>query len=98
MRATPFNQPCPPMRYRPRSTLLLHGKADRKGGFRVSHHAVGSDPGLHGPGGQVALGAGDPGDGPDAAEPSGLAVRGPTATAGHGPTGGVGHYPAAEGG
>src|ERR1700682_1662442 len=71
MRATFFNQPWLVDRYPPGTSLLLHGKADRKGGFRVSHHAVGSDPGLHGPGGQVALGAGDPGDGPDAAEPSG---------------------------
>src|ERR1700730_6675013 len=43
MRATFFNQPWLVQRYPPGTRLLLHGKADERGGFRVSHHAVGSD-------------------------------------------------------
>jgi ATP-dependent DNA helicase RecG len=39
MRATFFNQPWLVKRYPPGTRLLLHGKADAKGGFRVSHHA-----------------------------------------------------------
>ncbi|HEX4838400.1 MAG TPA: ATP-dependent DNA helicase RecG [Solirubrobacteraceae bacterium] len=43
MRATFFNQPWLVGRY-PRGTrLVLHGRADRGGRFRVSHHAVGAD-------------------------------------------------------
>jgi ATP-dependent DNA helicase RecG len=42
MRATFFNQPWLLERYPPGTCLLLHGKADSRGGFRVSHHAVGS--------------------------------------------------------
>jgi ATP-dependent DNA helicase RecG len=43
MRATFFNQPWLVDRY-PRGTrLILHGKADGGGRFRVSHHAVGSE-------------------------------------------------------
>ncbi|HXW59082.1 MAG TPA: ATP-dependent DNA helicase RecG [Solirubrobacteraceae bacterium] len=48
MRATFFNQPWLVERYRPGTRLLLHGGADGKGGFRVSHHAIGSDPGATG--------------------------------------------------
>ncbi|MFI4984733.1 MAG: ATP-dependent DNA helicase RecG [Solirubrobacterales bacterium] len=51
MRATFFNQPWLLDRYPPGTRLLLHGKADARGGFRVSHHAVSSD-------GAVALTAG----------------------------------------
>jgi ATP-dependent DNA helicase RecG len=40
MRATFFNQPWLVQRYPPGTRLLLHGKADGRGGFRVSHHAV----------------------------------------------------------
>jgi ATP-dependent DNA helicase RecG len=40
MRATFFNQPWLVERYPPGTRLLLHGKADERGGFRVSHHAV----------------------------------------------------------
>jgi ATP-dependent DNA helicase RecG len=40
MRATFFNQPWLVERYSPGTRLLLHGKADGRGGFRVSHHAV----------------------------------------------------------
>ena len=43
MRATFFNQPWLAGRYPPGTRLLLHGKADGGGRFRVSHHAVGSD-------------------------------------------------------
>jgi ATP-dependent DNA helicase RecG len=41
MRATFFNQPWLVGRYPPRTSLLLHGKADGRGGFSVAHHAVG---------------------------------------------------------
>ncbi len=40
MRATFFNQPWLVQRYPPGTRLLLHGKSDGRGGFRVSHHAV----------------------------------------------------------
>ena len=39
MRATFFNQPWLAERYAPGTRLLLHGKADDRQGFRVSHHA-----------------------------------------------------------
>jgi ATP-dependent DNA helicase RecG len=39
MRATFFNQPWLVERYPPGTRLLLHGKADGRGGFGVSHHA-----------------------------------------------------------
>jgi len=45
MRATFFNQPWLVERYPPGTHLLLHGKADGRGGFRVSHHAVGEGAG-----------------------------------------------------
>ena len=40
MRATFFNQPWLVQRYQPGTALLLHGKADGRGGFRVVHHAI----------------------------------------------------------
>jgi ATP-dependent DNA helicase RecG len=40
MRATFFNQPWLLERYPPGTRLLLHGKLDARGGFRVSHHAL----------------------------------------------------------
>jgi len=43
MRATFFNQPWLLERYSPGTRLLLHGKADERGGFRVSHHAACAD-------------------------------------------------------
>jgi len=43
MRATFFNQPWLAERYSPGTRLLLHGKADARGGLRVSHHALDSD-------------------------------------------------------
>jgi ATP-dependent DNA helicase RecG len=39
MRVTFFNQPWLAERYPPGTRLLLHGKADDRRGFRVSHHA-----------------------------------------------------------
>ncbi len=42
MRATFFNQPWLVKNYPPGTRLVLHGKADSGGRFRVSHHAVGS--------------------------------------------------------
>ena len=39
MRATFFNQPWLVERYPPGTRLLLHGKADARGGFGVAHHA-----------------------------------------------------------
>jgi ATP-dependent DNA helicase RecG len=42
MRATFFNQPWLVERYPPGTRLVLYGKADGRGGFRVSHHAVGA--------------------------------------------------------
>jgi ATP-dependent DNA helicase RecG len=43
MRATFFNQPWLLQRYSPGTRLLLHGKADARGGFQVSHHAICAD-------------------------------------------------------
>ncbi len=43
MRATFFNQPWLAERYSPGTRLLLHGKADGRGGFRVSTHALAPD-------------------------------------------------------
>jgi ATP-dependent DNA helicase RecG len=43
MRATFFNQPWLVGRYPPGTRLVLHGKSDGGGRFRVSHHAVGAD-------------------------------------------------------
>jgi ATP-dependent DNA helicase RecG len=46
MRATFFNQPWLVERYPSGTRLLLHGKADGRGGFSVSHHAPGGEPAL----------------------------------------------------
>ncbi|HTD09816.1 MAG TPA: ATP-dependent DNA helicase RecG [Solirubrobacteraceae bacterium] len=43
MRATFFNQPWLVDRYPPGTRLLLHGKADARGGFSVASHAPGAD-------------------------------------------------------
>src|ERR1035437_9386781 len=43
MRATFFNQPWLVERYAPGTRVLLHGKPDARGGFRVSNHAAGAD-------------------------------------------------------
>jgi ATP-dependent DNA helicase RecG len=53
MRATFFNQPWLVERYPPGTGLLLHGKADARGGFRVSHHALGAQQ-LPGAGGEAS--------------------------------------------
>jgi len=49
MRATFFNQPWLVERYPPGTAVLLHGKTEARGGFRVSHHAPAS--------GQASLGS-----------------------------------------
>ena len=97
MRATFFNQPWLVQRYPPGTRLLLHGKVDGRGGFRVSHHAVGSDLALAGPGssgGEDGPGFDGPGgpDRPGPGGPDGVAPLG-----GAGEAGAVAHYPAAEG-
>ncbi|HSZ13547.1 MAG TPA: ATP-dependent DNA helicase RecG [Solirubrobacteraceae bacterium] len=61
MRATFFNQPWLVERYPPGTRLLLHGKADARGGFNVSHHAPGADVA-----GELTAGAGCAGDGGEA--------------------------------
>ncbi|HTA36868.1 MAG TPA: ATP-dependent DNA helicase RecG [Solirubrobacteraceae bacterium] len=85
MRATFFNQPWLLQRYPPGTSLVLHGTADARGGFRVSHHAIGS---------QLALA--DDGEGDSrriaAAAP---AADGEPAAADRGRA--VAHYPASEG-
>ncbi len=43
MRVAFFNQPWLVERYPPGTRLLLHGKADGRGGFGVSHHALAAD-------------------------------------------------------
>jgi ATP-dependent DNA helicase RecG len=45
IRATFFNQPWLLERYPPGTRLLLNGKADGRGGFGVSHHALAADTG-----------------------------------------------------
>jgi len=88
MRATFFNQPWLVQRYSPGTQLLLHGKADERGGFRVSHHALGA---------QLAVADGEV---PDARAASPVEVGEPAAAVeGQGPAAGraVAHYPASEG-
>jgi ATP-dependent DNA helicase RecG len=92
MRATFFNQPWLVERYPPGTAVLLHGKADARGGFRVSHHAPAS--------GQASLGsaaeplAGDGAEGAGAPAPP-TAAKAPAATPSQ--SGAVAHYPASEG-
>jgi ATP-dependent DNA helicase RecG len=97
MRATFFNQPWLLGRYPPGTRLLLHGKADERGGFRVSHHAVGSDFGLGGADGEDGLGSGGRVGPAGAAAGGHEGDRSSASTAGPGETGAVAHYPAAEG-
>ncbi len=101
MRATFFNQPWLVQRYPPGTRLLLHGKADGRGGFRVSHHAVGSELGCAGRSDAGEQGRSDrpiaavaPRSGPGSSRGGEPASDG---TAGAGPAGAVAHYPAAEG-
>jgi len=87
MRATFFNQPWLAQRYPPGTSLVLHGTADARGGFRVSHHAIGSQLALadDGSGDAHATRAAAPargGDDAQAASDRGRAVA---------------HYPASEG-
>ena len=84
MRAMFFNQPWLLQRYPPGTRLLLHGKADGRGGFRVSHHALGSD-------------IGDPAGTMNPLTPDDPGRPSPPATAESGAVGAVAHYPAAEG-
>jgi ATP-dependent DNA helicase RecG len=89
MRATFFNQPWLVERYPPGTRLLLHGKADARGGFAVAHHAPGAEVGSAGEG----TGAGAAGD-----TRAGVGVGGETrAGAGGSVSGAVAHYPAADG-
>jgi ATP-dependent DNA helicase RecG len=86
MRATFFNQPWLVERYPPGTAVLLHGKADARGGFRVSHHAPAS--------GQASLGS----EAPSAAETGGVGGGGASREGAHSPaSGAVAHYPASEG-
>jgi len=108
MRVTFFNQPWLLSRYPAGTRLLLHGKAEARGGFRVSHHAEVDAA-------TVPAARGLPGDDPQPSreragtrqsdqdqgvlpEPHGGAPEG--AVDGHGTHGVdqmVSHYPAAEG-
>ena len=106
MRATFFNQPWLVQRYPPGTRLLLHGKADERGGFRVSHHAVGSDFGLGAAGAEDATGLGaEDATGPcatggllDAAGPDAHDAPAERERAGGpGVMAAVAHYPATEG-
>jgi ATP-dependent DNA helicase RecG len=58
MRATFFNQPWLVQRYPPGTRLLLHGKGDERGGFRVSHHAIEAGQQGRGGGPEETLGEG----------------------------------------
>jgi ATP-dependent DNA helicase RecG len=86
MRATFFNQPWLLKRYPPGTRLLLHGKAEARGGFRVSHHALSSEPA-----------AGSPAAGGDQPGSSLPAAQGSEGHGGPGASGAVAHYPATEG-
>ena len=88
MRATFFNQPWLVQRYPPGTHLLLHGKVDARGGFRVSHHALGAQQAL-------PASAAAPEDGrfdgrPGASGAADATPQQPQASA-------VAHYPASEG-
>ncbi|HTZ86951.1 MAG TPA: ATP-dependent DNA helicase RecG [Solirubrobacteraceae bacterium] len=76
MRATFFNQPWLVQRYTPGTSVMLHGKADARGGFRVSHHA---------PGSQMALGAQGEEDAPPPAAEAPAPTRGQGRSVGHYP-------------
>ena len=82
MRVTFFNQPWLVGRYPAGTHLVLHGKAEKAGRFKVSHHALGSREGAADGGQDTARNSANP------------APSGPV-SAGRG--GSVAHYPAAEG-
>src|SRR5437870_7005656 len=79
-----FNQPWLVKRYPSGTELLLHGKAEARGSFRVTHHAPGS--------GSLAVGEAEP----DAPE-RGLDAAGAPDRGGDGEGARVAHYPASEG-
>jgi ATP-dependent DNA helicase RecG len=81
MRATFFNQPWLVGRYPVGTHLVLHGKAEKGGRFKVSHHALGTGEGASGGGEETARGSAN-------LTPGG-AVSGRGAS--------VAHYPATEG-
>ncbi|HEX4483142.1 MAG TPA: DEAD/DEAH box helicase, partial [Solirubrobacteraceae bacterium] len=91
MRATFFNQPWLVQRYPPGTSLVLHGSADARGGFRVSHHAIVA---------QLALAQDDTHEQPTQQERTGVAGKAARAepdAAAEPPAGAVAHYPASEG-
>jgi ATP-dependent DNA helicase RecG len=91
MRATFFNQPWLVERYPPGTQLVLHGKADERGGFRVSHHAIGA---------QLALAradAADPGAGAADARRAPGPQQAPVAGDAGPKAAAVAHYAASEG-
>jgi ATP-dependent DNA helicase RecG len=89
MRATFFNQPWLVERYPPGTHLVLHGKADRRGGFRVSHHAIGA---------QMALADTDAERGGDEQAGAGRRPAGAAGARADDAAGGaVAHYAASEG-
>jgi ATP-dependent DNA helicase RecG len=87
MRATFFNQPWLVQRYPHGTSLVLHGTADARGGFRVSHHAIGS---------QLALAEDGDGDA-QAAGTAGSALGGDGEPVASERGRAVAHYPASEG-
>jgi ATP-dependent DNA helicase RecG len=86
MRATFFNQPWLVQRYLPGTSLVLHGTADARGGFRVSHHAIGAQLALAPKDAREAAAGGDE-------ERAARASRGASAPQARA----VAHYPASEG-
>ncbi|HEX3909423.1 MAG TPA: ATP-dependent DNA helicase RecG [Solirubrobacteraceae bacterium] len=93
MRVTFFNQPWLVQRYPPGTSLLLHGKADARGGFRVSHHALGSQP---------MLAPAEADTSAEAQQPESESASSPPSPAAPPPAsreqaGAVAHYPATEG-
>ncbi|HLB20559.1 MAG TPA: ATP-dependent DNA helicase RecG [Solirubrobacteraceae bacterium] len=93
MRATFFNQPWLVERYPPGTHLVLHGKADRRGGFRVSHHAIGAQLALADADLVAgAVGAGDERAGSGQRDAAAAGTRGDEAAGGA-----VAHYAASEG-
>ena len=91
MRATFFNQPWLVERYPPGTHVVLHGKADERGGFRVSHHALGAQLALADPDAGAAPGEGST----QAALAGGEAAAGSLEDAPAGRA--VAHYAASEG-
>jgi ATP-dependent DNA helicase RecG len=95
MRATFFNQPWLVQRYPPGTGLLLHGKADGRGGFRVSHHALGAQ--------QALPGSGEPAEGDvrqgtvPASADAGTRTQSRASVAVPAQASAVAHYPASEG-